>query len=280
MFSTKFNKDYVKLSGKNVSTEESQQFNNFTYILDEISNMPKNKSNNINDQVETPNNVYDPVEMFDLLNYCNKKDNNNNFLIIGKRDCGKTSLILEIMSNLIKKKNITNIQIFAHNFDPYPNEMIKNNLDNPELNKTKIIKILNKQLKQNSSPMLLVLDDLYFSSKLSDYKFLLKKIISNSSNNNIYVIVASQLPLKELSQIKNSFNFICAFNDDHYIPHNKKIYKQYFEIFPSYNCFDAIMNKLTKYKCLIYVESPSLNIDEKIFHYKTKPHNNFIIKTK
>ena len=89
-----------------------------------------------------------------------QQDEPKTFLIVGKRSCGKSVLVLNILLNLIKFKNISNIKIITSgsniNFYSKFVSPVSNIL--PKFDSSIFKQILMNQNK-STEPLLLILDD-------------------------------------------------------------------------------------------------------------------------
>lgn len=241
-------------------------------------------SNNSSEKFETSEKNYDvepsniELKEFNILEALKQRDNfakPTKFLLIGKRQTGKTYLIKEILL-LLKNENIVdNIMIFSgqSSVNEYksivqPNQInkIKNTFDNYDMKK-----ILENQIKPNAKPLLLILDDGIFCQKslYSDKLFL--NIMTNARHYNIYVIITMQYPVGLSPELKILFDFVFIFQDD-CILNKKRLYDHYFGIIPDYKLFDKIMSDYcSNYGILVIDNFSNSNLFEnKVKQYKCK----------
>ena len=197
----------------------------------------------------------------------------NSYLIIGKRDCGKTYLIKNIISQYAENDLIGDVYIFTHNnnnFDDIVNDnkyiVQINNINELNGYLEKIISnqvILINNNEKNIKNTLIIFDDVWFinSKKIND-------IIKNMRHYKIKFICSIQFPIKFSPEIRCSFDYVCCFKDA-VLSNLKRMYEHYFGLIP-FKTFQEIMYMLNSYNCLIVSQCnyTSSDITKKLFRYK------------
>lgn len=92
----------------------------------------------------------------------------------------------------------------------------------------------------------------------------------------IFTILSTQYALDIDPGLRMNADYVFVFND---IDRNsrKRLYENFFGIFPSQSAFDKVMDVCTEdYRCLVlHRRSPSNKIEDRVFWYKARDRGNF-----
>lgn len=155
------------------------------------------------------------------------------YVICGKRNCGKTTLINDIVYHLHSKKN--NITIFTqYNAELYFSDMYKfQYTKNEELDIDIIKNIISRQCIENPKMNnIFILDD----SIVSLYRNDLNDIL-NLEFPNLTLIIE----LQYMNQSINGFDIIYLFGYENMIVNKKRIYNKYINNICTFQEFNEIM---------------------------------------
>ena len=218
----------------------------------------------------TLTNINDPIQMSDI---CFSEFNleklvkNPAIMIIGKRECGKSWLILNIMHHMFSAGKINNLFVFSKTekmnkfYSHYTTDIYQ------EYSSNVIKKILNKQEENNNSKCMVIFDDCIMLNNVSKcHKF--ADLIYNGRNYNITVVVSVQFPMGFSPEVRNNFDHIFLFDDD-VISNIKRMYDHYAGIFPTFASFQQIFKQITgNFSSMVISQINAKNITDKIHSHK------------
>lgn len=262
----------------------TNMFNNINKIDNKTHDEPKNK------QDKVLNNMMNKIkqmeyEMFNLKRNLNNykeylslissfelsKDltnidftKGNNYLIYGKRGCGKTVLVNDIYEKIkSNNKNVSYIVFTPNNTGEYDPLYTHEECDDKILDK--LIYSQTELIKKNKKRHLTVIFDNYITSnKFMNNKFL--NFISNARCLYISVIITLQYPFQLSDNIKSNIDHVFIAHDDN-VNNTKKYYDNYGTIISS--SFDEF-NKIYKKTLLNQFTFLTINnIKRNYVYYKT-----------
>lgn len=184
---------------------------------------------------------------------------NKNTLIIGKRATGKTSFIICEIYRLIEN-DIDQIYVITPEEYSFQSEYKK------ITNKTYLLRdmpdILSHIKDNHDQRCLIVMDDVSELEKSSAFK----EIIINGRNLHVTVAISLQYPMFSPGIRGNIDNIVVA--HDNNLSTVKRLYEQYFGIYPSFTIFKEIIQTLPKYKFLFIINtSITHNYDDVIGYH-------------
>jgi Cdc6-like AAA superfamily ATPase len=187
----------------------------------------------------------------------------NSFIyIVGKRGCGKTYLIRDILNTLITNFTNDNLLIVSgtEQMDSfystlYPNIDVLYKCEH--INENFFIK--------SDKPKCLVIDNAIYSKNSSDY---IEQICIKCKANNILLIITCQFAMSHTPKIRSSFDYIFLTNDDFY-SNQKRLYNFYGGVFPSFELFRTNFSAVTQDygKMVICNKNCQGHILDKVFVY-------------
>jgi len=188
-------------------------------------------------------------------------------LIHGSRETGKSLLATDILYN--KKSNIPKGIIVCNNYNNYNIDTNINSLYKiyHEYIPNIISDLLEEQkLNKYETNSVLLLDDCIIDTK--DIKT--EELFINRRDNKVMTIFTEQY-----SMLRQNIDIIFILRTC--ISDRKKLYKQYAQMFPTFDMFCATLDKYTNnYKCLVICNhSKSDKLEDKLFWYKADIHKDF-----
>lgn len=233
--------DCVKLSNGDLTISQDS----FTHIQEQ---KPVNMVNTVNEENKLK--INDNLE----LSKYNLEGEIKNYLIIGKRACGKSYLVKNIILQ-INKKFPSNKYILFTSINQYSDifsncEKIITSNYKEEL--TKLYNyIINEKEKGDISTYTIIIDDIYEQLQIFE------QIILNGRHYNINIIMCQNFPQTMKPLLRCNFDTIMIFKDD-FIDNKKRLYEYYFGVIPTFKIFNQIMEKID-YKCLVFESNSNDN---------------------
>ena len=255
------------------------------------------------------NNSQINIQMFDM----NHIQHNSNILIVGKRQTGKTFLTRDILYHKrdtpagivvslaervehIYEKFFPKIFIhdefkpeLFHNMSEWQNKIINRNKQK-NMKKIKCLQLfLYKMINILSFDMIQYIIKNYLShivenpnsfcvldNCMYDKSWMKDKNISEIFQKKVLFIITAGYCFGIPRSLQQNIDFVFILHEN-IVNNKKKLYQQYGNIFPSFHIFLQIMNHFTNnYGCLvIHNTSKSNKLEERIFWYKAKNHDNF-----
>uniref|UniRef100_A0A6C0H5V4 Uncharacterized protein n=1 Tax=viral metagenome TaxID=1070528 RepID=A0A6C0H5V4_9ZZZZ len=211
-------------------------------------------------------------------------------VLIGKRDTGKSVLIKDI---LFHHKNIpigtvisgTEMgngfyseivpKIFIHH--EYNTGIIEN-----VLKRQRMVLKQNKQLNQQRQDprTFAILDDCLYDDKWSRDK-LMRLLFMNGRHWKIMLVISMQYPLGIPPVLRTNIDFVFILREN--IRKNReKIYDNYAGMFPTFECFNQIMDKCTEnFECLVIDNTVKSNrLQDQVYWYKANLYGDFKMGSK
>jgi len=195
-------------------------------------------------------------------------------LVVAKRNSGKSFLIREI---LYQKKHIPYGLVcsatevgngFYGNF--IPGVFIYSEFD-----EAAVQRLVDRQLKLakrgQADPVYIVLDDLMYDKRFLSNK-LIRFLFMNGRHALITLIVSSQYIIDLPPGIRANIDYVFSLREN---MHRERLWKNIFQVFPSFEQFNAVMDAVTAdYGALVFNNNASGNsIQDTVFHYKAKARN-------
>lgn len=188
--------------------------------------------------------------------------------IIGKRECGKTTLAKDIINH---KEIAQNIVIDpASDYQQNYNNIVANEFIHQEYGSKLVENIIKSQ--NNLETVRLIMDncDMHLCEKN------IHNLFTNHRLYNINILLTLQNMLELKPVIRNNIDYLFIFPSSLSAMNNmKKIYEPISHLFESYEHFYTVLNQCTQnnYECLVinYV-SDSDKMEDKVFWYKADIH--------
>lgn len=210
------------------------------------------------------------IKKFDI----NKlKDNNNAFVIIGKRAVGKSFLIRDILkhnSDIPMGDVVSPSEDSKMFFSSVPADITVHK----EITDDLLDEILTKQKKSKSRSFLVLDDSLQqYNRWRSDDKIF--NIFSNSRHYNMSTFVTSQNPCFLPPSLRANADYVFIFRDNS-IYNKEQLYKNWADMFPNFKTFFFVIDRYTEnYKCLVIDNTVKSNkIEDIVFWYKANDRAN------
>lgn len=212
-------------------------------------------NNGIYSSIANNNNI---ITNFISANNTNNTINNikfkKNFFIgiFGQRECGKSSLILNIL------KNIENTVDYCIIYDPlcdtYKNKYKYDNMKNlnyeikNNVNFNELENIIEYQKNNPDKHIVFIFDCVilknFFKEKVID------DLILNSRHYNISIIYSMQFSLNIPPEVRCNLDYVFIFNNIN-ISEQKRLYDHYCGIYESFNIFHAVISNIKDYDSLV-----------------------------
>lgn len=214
----------------------------FNFIPINLDDDDNNKENTTVDVLEPPNEQTIDPEIFNKFQ-TEKLNNIHNALIIGKRNTGKTTLIIELIK-YINYKNDYKLFIVSPTSkldDTYSKHFDSETL---ELSYTYDSDKLNEFLL-NDEKGIIILDDCLFSHSKWNTDPVIRELLFNARCHRKLLFMAMQFPINMKPDLRSTFDTIFTSNDYSSI-NQKKIYDHYGGAFPSFQMFQNVFLPLTQ----------------------------------
>lgn len=175
------------------------------------------------------------------VNYELKK----HYLIIGKRDCGKTNFIINNLYEEMCKK-IENIYLFTkkENFKYYEKMTDKIcDIKNIDLILTEVLKYDGGSKITNN---LVIIDDISINFKNNT----IVDLFLNARNYGTTLIVSCHYALGIPPDVRVQFDYIITAHDDNH-SNIQRLYEHYYGFYPTLKMFNEVLNCLEQYEFLV-----------------------------
>jgi hypothetical protein len=218
------------------------------------------------------------IKQFDIT----KIDSDKVVVMLGKRGCGKSFLVQDILyhnsdlpigtcispteqankfySNMVPKA-------FIHN--EYTPELLSNVLKRQKL----IMKQINKEKKQkgysNIDPRtFLVMDDCLYSNDWVKDKNI-RSIFMNGRHYKLFFILTSQYPLGIPPILRTNIDFTFILRET-IMGNRKRLYESFAGMFPTLEIFNSVLDACTEnYECLVIDNTTRSNkLEDQVYWYK------------
>lgn len=207
---------------------------------------------------------------------------------IAKTGSGKTVLIRDLLYHQRKtlqhgqvicptdslNKDYSSIipKIFIH--ENYDTELLKRQLKSQK----RLVEQYGKEDIRTCS--FLILDDcLHDRTWAKDQN--MKKTFYAGRHYNILLIISMQYPMGIPPELRTNIDYIFIFRDPN-MKNRRRLYENYAGMFETFNEFCAVLDDLThNYGCMVICNNTHSNkIEDQVFWYKAKIHEEFTICTK
>ena len=211
-------------------------------------------------------------------------------VFIGKRNTGKSFLVKDFLyhhQDIPKGVVISGterVNPFYGKMIPksfihykYKAEIITNVLQLQEKIVTKHKeKIENNKISDNPNCFLIMDDCLYDNSWKKDEG--IAEIFMNGRHYKLMFILTMQYSLGITPYLRGNIDYVFIMREP-LTNNRKKLYEHYCSMFPTFDIFCQVMDACTEdYQCLvIHNGSKSNKIEDQVFYYKAKDHDNFKI---
>jgi hypothetical protein len=219
------------------------------------------------------------IKKFDIK----KVKHNKIYILIGKRNSGKTYLLKYILFHMqaipigiivsrteyMNKsyKKFAPAAIFKHEYsDKLLAQFVSRQMDETDRYEEEIERYGYSNINPEA---FLIFDDCLDDTKWCtnvDIKF----IFYNGRHAKITFFLCMQHPMGIPPSLRTQADYVFIFNDEN-IDNRQRIYKQYCGMFPSFAIFNKVMKQLTgDYQCIVVdnTDPTSKTVSEKVFYYK------------
>lgn len=226
------------------------------------------KTTHFFDCVKQPEQVKNELERIDDFSHIFKSDVSNKTmatLIIGRRECGKTHLVKDIINSYNEHNMIEELYIFTHEHKKQNYTDIVYNIDdimhlpinNYETYFEDFLKMVGEKQhkkyvegKNNSSKnTMIVLDDIISNHKITRTQEF-KNFICNIHTLGINLICTLQFSTGICPEMRYQFDNVILFKDNN-ISNIKRCYEHYFGMISKFEYFNHFVSKLDNYECLM-----------------------------
>jgi hypothetical protein len=211
----------------------------------------------------------------------------NIVVLLGKRNTGKSFLIRDILSynTDLPIGTVISPTERANRFygNMIPCTLIHDEFDsNITSNVRKRQEMIMAQKKKEEaiygqssidSRAFLIMDDcLYDNVWAKDVN--MKYFFMNGRHINLFLLITMQYPLGIPPILRGQVDYVFILRDN-VMGNRRRIYENYASMFPSIDIFNQVMDQCTEdYHCLVIDNtSASNNLEDIVFWYKAKPHN-------
>lgn len=228
---------------------------------------------------------FDITKEYDLRNGIGTGRTGSSTLIIGKRGCGKSTAVVNIVSFLKIKEN-TNICIVFSSTEKYT-KFYTNSISPIKLYDEFTEESLNSILKNQSEKigncvknkikipeLILIIDDCDPFKMLKSDSF--QELMFNGRHYHISVILTMQFPMTLSPSIRCNMDYVFLTNDC-MISNKKKLYDYYAGMFPTFSSFNSCLDTLENYCFLAIKNCVDSQFENKVT--KFKPNLNLTCNT-
>lgn len=211
-------------------------------------------------------------------------------VFIGKRNTGKSFLVKDFLyhhKDIPKGVVISGterVNPFYSEMIPksfihykYKPEIVSNVINLQEKIVTKYKEKLSRSENTNNPNCFLIMDDcLYDNSWKKDEG--IAEIFMNGRHYKLMFILTMQYSLGITPYLRGNIDYVFIMREP-LTNNRKKLYEHYCSMFPTFDIFCQVMDACTAdYQCLvIHNGSKSNKLEDQVFYYKAKPHDNFQI---
>ena len=211
-------------------------------------------------------------------------------VFIGKRNTGKSFLVKDF---LYHHKDIPKGVVISgtERVNPFYSEMIPKSFIHYKYKPEIVANVINLQEKivtkykeklsrsenPNNPNCFLIMDDcLYDNSWKKDEG--IAEIFMNGRHYKLMFILTMQYSLGITPYLRGNIDYVFIMREP-LTNNRKKLYEHYCSMFPTFDIFCQVMDACTAdYQCLvIHNGSKSNKLEDQVFYYKAKPHDNFQI---
>lgn len=206
--------------------------------------------------------------------------NNPNIVIIGRRGSGRTTLIQDILHNIMNRFSYM-LERRGHIYDPlytgyslYDKYINGNNIHNT-YDKVSIKSIKNKQIENikiygSSLPPKFIVQDNSWCGPIPEVQ---KDLFINHQHYNLTLITSLSYGPALPIIMRANIDYVFIFRE-HSETNLRKLYENYCGIFPTFQSFEDTFYKYTgNYGCLVINNcTNSMKFEDRVFWYKADLH--------
>jgi hypothetical protein len=212
-------------------------------------------------------------------------------VMIGKRGCGKTLILKDILyykrdfpiGTVINptegaNKNYSSMipPIFIH--EEYKPEIIENVLKRQTIIMKKMDKEIQMYGKTNIDPRaFLIMDDCLYDSAWKKDKNI-RYIFLNGRHKCLMFCITMQYMLGISPELRTNVDYIFILREN-IIANRKRLYEAFAGMFPTFEMFSTVMDQCTEnFECLVIDNTTRSNkLEDQVFWYKASEHEAFTI---
>jgi hypothetical protein len=212
-------------------------------------------------------------------------------VMIGKRGCGKTLILKDILyykrdfpiGTVINptegaNKNYSTMipPIFIH--EEYKPEIIENVLKRQTIIMKKMDKEVQMYGKTNIDPRaFLIMDDCLYDSAWKKDKNI-RYIFLNGRHKRLMFCITMQYMLGISPELRTNVDYIFILREN-IIANRKRLYEAFAGMFPTFEIFNTVLDQTTEnYECLVIDNTTKSNkLEDQVFWYKASEHDSFTI---
>jgi hypothetical protein len=201
-------------------------------------------------------------------------------VLLGKRNTGKSVLVKDILYH--KRNDIPIGTVISHTdhlacfYDKFIPGMLIHKKYTPEI----LVKVFERQSlaleKRWKNPhSFLLFDDCLSDSSNWAKDENIKEVFFNGRHYKILYILTMQSPMGLPPAMRTNIDYTFILRNNN-LSDREKIFKNYAGMFPSFGCFEKVLDACTEdYNCLVIDNtSQSNNLEDQIFYYKAELHDN------
>lgn len=210
-------------------------------------------------------------------------DNNRVCVFIGKRGTGKSSLVADIMYHH-RKIPMGVVMSGTEESNHFYGKMVPELFIYDDYNKDileKIIKMQRRKIKKSQNPrdvknsMFAILDDCMYDRTITKDECI-RKIFMNGRHWQILLILTMQYCMSITPDLRTNIDYVFVLREP-IVATRKKIWQNFFGIFPTFDLFCEVMDKCTEdYECMVIDNTVKSNrIEDCVFWYRAELHQPF-----
>ena len=133
--------------------------------------------------------------------------------------------------------------------------------------------------KHKDNNFFIVLDDMLHEAQMWKKDETIKSIFFNGRHYNFMFFLTMQYPIGIPPDLRSNIDYVFIFNEPS-LKNRKNIYENYASVIPSFEHFCNILDKCTQnHECLV-IKLSGHGIEDQVFWYKAKIHENFKVGDK
>lgn len=123
----------------------------------------------------------------------------------------------------------------------------------------------------------LLLDDCLYDKTWKNDKNI-RYIFMNGRHKKVLFLLTMQFVLGISPELRTNVDYIFIFREN-IIANRRRLYDAFAGMFPSFECFSAVMDQCTEnFECLVIDNTSTSNrLEDQVFWYKAEPRDNFTI---
>ena len=200
---------------------------------------------------------------------------------IGKRGSGKSFLIKDILFNKKSEMPVGLVMSHTDHLGHFYDQFIPSILIHKKYDSHQISKLFQRQEKALDESWVnpnafLLLDDVLSDSKAWKNDPNMSEIYFNGRHYKLLSILGMQEPMGIGSGLRGQIDYTFIFRTN-IESEKKKLYDHYAGCFPSFEMFKIVLSAITvDFTCLVIDNTnKSDNLEDCVFYYKAKMHDNF-----